>query len=127
MADPGAALQKAVLGALSAGLSVPVYDAVPQGAAFPYVSLDSTVTDSADFLRERLDDTFMYINAWSESRGQEHVLRLIGEINSLLNGQTLVLDDGVMVSMRVVSKAARRDADNVTYMGNVTLRIRVQY
>lgn len=126
MAEPALALHKALLARLNT-LSTPVYDAVPQSSAYPYITIDTMVAANIDALVERTTERFVYLNVWSESRGAEEVLGIIGEIDALMNGVRLTLDTGSVVSVRVDQAATRRDADNVTYMGNVTLRIITQH
>ena len=126
MADPGLALHKAIYTALQS-ISVPTYDSVPRNASYPYVTLDTTATDNADLLSERVDFTFVYLAIWSEQRGQEQVLSIMGEINDLLHEQPLTLDNGTVVSVRVERKSTQRDADNETFMGSMTLRVIVKH
>lgn len=121
--EPGLALHKAILATLKDGLSVPVYDAVPQGASFPYVTVDTSITANADALVERIDERFIFLTVWSQVRGQEEVLSIIGEIDRLMHNNKLELDHGYVVSIQVDRKMTRRDADNVTFQGQVTLRV----
>src|SRR5690606_10310571 len=121
-ADPGLALHKALYAALG-DLSCPVHDGVSQGTPFPYVTLDASTSGNMDFLASRLDERFVYLHVWSEVRGQEEVLRIMGEIDALLHGRHLPLDAGRVVSISVDQKSPTRDADGVTFMGRVTLRI----
>lgn len=122
MAEPALALHEALFAQLLT-LSTPVYDGVPQDTAYPYITIDSSVAANIDHLVERMQERFVYLNVWSESRGQEEVLRIIGEIDALLHGADLTLDTGTVVSVRVDQTSTRRDADNVTFMGSVTLRV----
>lgn len=127
MADPGAALHKALFAALSGGLSRTVYDAVPEHSAYPYITIDASIADDARFLSDRLDQRFVYLNVWSEVKGQQQVLEIMGEIDDLLDGQKLTLDTGTVVGLTVQRKTTQRDADTVTYMGTVTLNIWTQH
>jgi hypothetical protein len=122
VADAGLALHKALLAELGA-LSTPVYDGVPQGTAYPYITIDTSITSNIDHLVERLDERFVYLNVWSEARGQEEVLRIMGEIDALMHGAQFALDTGSLVQIRVERKSTQRDADNVTFTGTVTLRV----
>jgi hypothetical protein len=126
MADPELALHKALLAALAAAVTVPVYDAVPYGAAKPYVTVDTSIFGNADALLERRDDGFVFLNVWSEALGQQEVKRIMGEINAI-NDQKLTLDTGTVISLRVERKTTQRDADNRTFMGRVTLHIRTHH
>ena len=122
MADPGPALHKALYAKLGE-LSTPVHDFVPQGAAFPYITIDTSASENADYLVERQDFRFVYLNVWSQERGQQEVLTIMGAIDALLHEASLVLDTGSVVSIKVDRKTTQRDVDNVTFTGTVTLRV----
>ena len=126
MADPTKALHKALYAKLGE-LSTPVYDGVPQGTAYPYVTIDSMAAANIDALVERTTERFVYLSIWSEARGQGEVMGIIANIDALMNNVRLTLDTGTVVSVRVDQATTRRDADNVTFMGSVTLRIITQH
>lgn len=123
MADPTLALQKALLAALDTGLSCEVYDAVPQDAAYPYVTLDTTAVDNDDYLRGRRDLRFVYLTVWSQQRGQQEVMEIMADIDTALHEKPLTLDTGRVISVRVDRKRTNREPDNETFMGQVTLRV----
>lgn len=135
MSDPSFAVQAAVYAALngnivingSPGDVVPVYDHVPQGATYPYVTLDTQIAADADFLASRMDERFFYLNVWSTYRGQKEVWQIMSAIDALLHNQRLILSTGTMVICRVKRKRTSREPDNVTFMGQVTLRILTQH
>lgn len=120
--DPTKALHKALLAALNSVCSCSVYDGVPQDAAFPYVVIDYSISDNSDFLSSRMDVRFVYLMIWSRVLGQAEVMDIISEIETL-NEQKLALDTGAVASLRVDSKRTAREDDNLTFRGQVTLRI----
>ena len=122
MADPALSLHKALLSALG-GLSCPVHDGMSQGTPYPYVTLDTSTSSNMDLLTTRLDERFVYLSVWSEARGQAEVLGIMGEIDTALHGQRLVLDSGTVVALYVDRKSTTRDADDVTFTGQVALRV----
>ena len=127
MADPSFALQVALFARLESEVSCPIYDSVPMNAAFPYVSLDSEVSNNNDPLASRRDIRFFYLSVWSDFRGQEEVKRLMAEIDAATHERPLPLSAGRVVSIRVERKQANREPDGVTYQGSVTLRIITQH
>lgn len=131
MAEPSAAVQKAIYQALTAGspspLSCPVYDHVPQDAAFPYVSIDAQQVNEADYLASRMDERFIYLTVWSRYRGQKEVLGILANMDTALHRKRLALDTGTMVICHVARKATMKDADGVTYQGSMTLRILTEH
>lgn len=122
MADTELSFHKALYARLQS-LSVPAYDAVPRGAAYPYVTIDTMVSDNEDRLGSRSNNLFQYLHVWSESRGKEEVKRILDELSGLLHEQPLTLDNGTLISLRVQQKSTQRDADNVTFHGSMTLRV----
>jgi hypothetical protein len=122
MADPSLALHIAILAALNAACTCAVYDAVPQGASYPYLVLNDTAINNQDLLNGRLDERFIYLSIWSRVKGQAEVLGILSEIDSI-SGQPITLTTGKVVSLRVMRKDTNRDADGFTFMGRATLRI----
>lgn len=128
MSNPGLALQKALFEKLSASLSAPVFDAVPEGTPYPYVTLDYEVTDNTTPVSGRKrENRLFYLSVWSSYQGQAEVKRINGEIADALDEVALPLGTGTAVSVRVVRTETNREPDGKTYMGSVTLRIITQH
>ncbi|WP_313489176.1 DUF3168 domain-containing protein [Stutzerimonas nitrititolerans] len=124
MPDPGFALQKAIFQRLSDELSVPVYDAVPMGTPYPYVTIDAErVTNTSPIAGRKREQRLIYLSVWSDYQGQAEVKRINGEIADALDERRLRLDDGRAVSVRMVSAESNREPDGRTYMGAVTFRV----
>lgn len=128
MSDPGIALQKAIYEKLSASLSAPVFDDVPDDTPFPYVTLDYEVTDNTTPISGRKrENRLFYLSVWSDYQGQAEVKRINGEIADALDDVALPLSTGTAVSVRVLRTETNREPDGKTYMGSVTLRIITQH
>ncbi|WP_281211517.1 DUF3168 domain-containing protein [Pseudomonas fulva] len=127
MADPAWALQVALRARLVAGLPCPVHDGVPDNSPFPYVTLDSAVSDAADFLASRKDQRFLYLSVWSQYQGQKEVHEIMSKIDALLHNQPLTLTTGHVIGMQVTRKQTSREPDGRTYQGAVTLRVLTQH
>lgn len=124
MSDPNVATQKAIYDALTVGLSpIAVYSAVPQGTAYPYVSIDGTTIVPDDPLAKRRDERYMYLSVWSRHQGNKEVLEIMTQIYNLLHQVRLPMDTGRMVKCFVRSRMDRREPDNLTFQGVITLRI----
>lgn len=123
MSEPTLALQAALLAQLQSTLSCSVYDAVPQASTYPYVTIDFMSVDNEDYLAGfRVERRFVYLSVWSRSYGQSEVMSIMAQIDAL-NEQPLTLSTGQMASLRVERKRTVREPDNLTFMGQVTLRI----
>ena len=123
MTDPSLPLQKAILEALQTALDTPVYDDVPQGAAYPYVVISNQVIRPDDPLTRRRDDRFVYLSVWSEYAGQFEVLNIMAAIDATLHQARLPMESGRMVRSYVVRKITQREPDNKTFMGMTTVRV----
>ena len=122
MANPGLALQKALLAKLETLVTCSVYDGVPQSASYPYVLIDDDQVINEDFLNQRMDRRFMYLSIWSRAYGSAEVKTIIAQIDAI-NETPMTLDTGEVVSVRVERTHTNREPDNLTFMGHVTLRI----
>ena len=127
MSDPGLALQKAIYEKLSANLSAPVFDDVPDDTPFPYVTLDYEAVDNTTPISgKKRENRLFYLSVWSDYQGQAEVKRINGEIADALDEVALPLATGTAVSVRVIRTETNREPDGKTYMGSVTLRIITQ-
>ena len=128
MSEPTNAILKAVYTRLSSALSpVKVYDSVPQGAAYPYVVIESIMGLQSDFLVSRKDEFFVYLSIWSQYKGQKQVVDIIADIYDALHRTQLSMDTGRMIECTVQEKRTIRDADNLTFQGALKLRIMVEH
>lgn len=124
MADPGFALQQAIYQRLTAELTVPVYDAVPMGAQYPYVTIDSEQLVNASPISGRKRETrLLFFSVWSDYQGQAEVKRINGEIYAALNQRQLTLTEGRAVAVRVLNMSTNREPDGRTYQGGVTVSV----
>lgn len=92
-----------------------VYDDVPRGAAFPYVSLAAfTVRDWATGTESGTEVTFT-VHAWSRGAGHKGPHLLAEAVRSSLHDQPLTLADHHLVNLRHESSETRRERDGDTY------------
>lgn len=120
-------IHTALIAALDDALDCDVWDAVPPGADYPYVTVDRVESINADHLAlQRMEERFIYLNIWSRVQGQAEVMGIIEQIEAL-HEQRLETTDGYVVSVRVHRKRTRREPDNLTFMGQVTLRVIYRY
>lgn len=126
MADPTKAVHKALLASLKSACTCDVWDGVPQDTDYPYVTMDYMTSDNEDFTNARMDERYAFLHVWSRNHGQAEVLGIMEEIDTLNNG-TLTLDTGDAGSMRVMRKRTMRENDNLTFRGQVVIRILTTY
>lgn len=128
MSDPSLALQAALYQRLTEALTVPVFDSVPAGTPYPYVTLDYEVSDNDSPISGRKrDNRLFYLSVWSDYLGQAEVKRINSSIAEALDEQPLAISTGHVVSIRVIRAETNREPDGKTFMGSVTLRIITQH
>jgi hypothetical protein len=115
-------LQQAVHARLAADAAVlallgdaRVYDDVPRGAAFPYVSLAAfTARDWATGTEHGTEITFT-VHAWSRGAGHKGPHLIAEAVRGALHDQALALSDHHLVNLRHESCETRRERDGDTY------------
>lgn len=127
MADPSLAVQAALYQRLSAEVSCPIFDSVPMGTEPPYLTIDSEMASNTSPIsgRDRAS-RLTYLSVWSNYKGQREVKQIMSEVYAALNQRPLVLSDGRAFGVRVERMSTNRDADGITYMGAITLKVNTQ-
>lgn len=95
--------------------SARVYDDVPQGAAFPYLTLAGfTVRDWATGTEPGTEIIFA-INAWSRGAGHKEAHHLAEAVRDALHDAPLSLASHHLVNLRHESSESHRERDRDTY------------
>lgn len=122
MAESSWGLQAAVHTALDAALSCEVYDDVPQGAAFPYVTIgDDTAVDWSGSLM-RGEESTLTVHAWSRYAGRKEAKDLLASIKAALHEQSLSVTGANLVNLRFEFSETFMDADGETRHGVIRFR-----
>lgn len=83
-------IQQAVYSALTqAPATYPVYDAVPQGAAFPYIVIGEWNGSPDRDLDAPSTDAFLQLHGWSRTPGKIQAHAILEFIRGRLDGQTV--------------------------------------
>jgi len=121
-ADSSWELQKAIYTALTGdsalmAMITGVHDHVPQGAAFPYVTIgESTAVDWRTVGHKGVEVTLI-IQVWSRERGHREAKLVIAEINRIINDAKLTVPGHVLVWLRFEFAEFLLDAGGLTYHG----------
>ena len=127
-ADPSLELQKAIVAALKADAAVTaiingrIYDAVPGGAAKPYVSFGpfQLLPEHGDCLDG--GEAFVTLDAWAAGPDTVQVKQLGTAIARALDLAPIVLDAPQrLVEMSVEQTQYMRDPDGITAHGVITV------
>ena len=121
-ADSSWELQQAIYTALTSdatlmALITGVHDHVPQGAAFPYVTVgESTARDWSAAGVSGIETTLI-VHVWSRERGHKDVKQVLAEIHRILHDADLTVPGHVLVWLRFEFSQTSLDADGATYHG----------
>ena len=129
MSSPAWELQKAVYGALIANAGVVaalggarVYDDVPRGAVFPYVTFGPTTTRDWSTGTDEGAEHTLTLRAWSKGGGAREVHLVLDAIRRAMHEASLSLAGHRLVSLRHEVSDAARESDGETWHGSVRFR-----
>ncbi len=121
-ADSSWELQQAIYTALTGDSTLMamiqgVHDHVPQGAAFPYVTIGeaSAIAWSAAGV-EGMDVTLV-MHVWTRSRGRKQAKQTMAEIYRILHNADLTVPGHALIWLRFEFSQTLLDADGATYHG----------
>ena len=110
----------ATLGGLLAGPRV--FDDVPRGAAFPYVTFGLTSEKDWSTGSENGSEHVVTLHVWSRAAGRHEARTIVAAIKAALHDQSLALAGHRLINLRQEFADAQRDADGETFHGIVRLR-----
>lgn len=122
-------LQQAVHAAISTdpgvvGLIGPprLFDDVPQGTPFPYLTLGQSIVRDWSTSTDTGDEHTFTLHVWSRASGRKEVHDILGALRAALHNRSLALAGHRLVNLRHEQCEARRDPDGETYHGILRLR-----
>jgi len=99
-----------------------IYDDVPQGTPFPYVTIgESTVRDWSTG-SEAGSEHILTLHVWSRAKGRKQVHEIIDVMTAKLHDMNLPVSGHTLVNFRHELSEARRESDGETYHGIVRYR-----
>jgi hypothetical protein len=129
MTSPSWELQKAIYAALVAhaplvGLlgGARVYDDVPRGAEFPYVTFGPATMRDWSTGTETGAEHLVTLRAWSKSGGEKQVHEILEAVRAALHETGLVVAGHRLVGLRHELSDTIRGADGETYQGIARFR-----
>lgn len=129
MTAPAAELQKAVFSALSGDGALvaalgggKIFDHVPAGTAFPYVTFGRTSVYDWSTATESGTEQLFTLHVWSKARGKAEALAIVERIGALLHDRPLALDGHALVNLRQEYAEVRHDEDLDVYHGLTRFR-----
>lgn len=129
MASVGLELQKAIYQALRSDAALvallggaKVYDDVPQGAEFPYLTFGQSSARDWSTGTEAGHEHVLTLHVWSRAAGRRQIHAIMGTVETVLHDKSLALSGHRLINMRHEFSDARRDPDGDTYHGVVRYR-----
>lgn len=129
MSSPGWELQKAIYAELAADSALTallggerIYDDVPRGAAFPYVTFGPSTTRDWSTGTETGAEHLITLRAWSKGGGQKEVHILLEAVRAALHEAPLTVAGHRLVSIRHELSDTLRSADGESYQGIARFR-----
>jgi hypothetical protein len=115
------ALQQAVFALLSADVNIHslvaarIFDAVPRGAAFPYIVLGEGDETAAGTATEDGREHTIAIHIWSRAGGMRESKRTASAVCVALDRSELTLEGHKLIDLRFASADYTRQSDGETY------------
>ncbi|MGW7598116.1 DUF3168 domain-containing protein [Streptomyces antimycoticus] len=121
-------LQKAVYAALTADTALMalvsgVYDEVPEGSAYPYVSIGSITELVDDAHNQRGLSTNVVLHVWSTQLGFREAAEVFAAVDAVLDRRPLTVEGYRDVSVAHQQHQELRDPDPEIRHINVTYRV----
>jgi hypothetical protein len=122
------ALQQAVFATMSTSEAVRdiagerVFDAVPRGAAFPYIVVGDASETNASTATEEASEHSLEIRVWSRGGGTREIKLVAEAVREALDGAELTLDGHALIDVRFVSADFARESDGETYRAVMRFR-----
>lgn len=129
MASAGLDLQRSLVQAIRSNAAIvgllggaKVYDDVPQGTVFPYVTIGQSLVRDWSTGSESGHEHAVTLHVWSRAAGRKQTHEIMGAIEGALHDGALSLVEHRLVNLRHEFSDARREPDGDTYHGTVRFR-----
>jgi hypothetical protein len=123
------ALQQAIFARLTADATLlallggaRVYDDVPQGADFPYLTLGQSIARDWSTGSEDGHEHVLTLHVWSRANGKREAVEILGTVRTALHDTALTLSGHRLINLRHEHTEARRDPDADIYHGIARFR-----
>lgn len=133
MTAPAIDLQKGVFAALSGDQALTallggprIYDRVPPGAAFPYLTFGRTSVYDWSTGTEIGTEQIFTLHVWSKAKGRQETLDIMERARTLLHDQALPMESHRLVNLRLEFAEDRFDDDLAVHRGLLRFRAAVE-
>lgn len=107
---------------LTSTLGCSVFDDVPQGSSFPYITLgEETVTDYST-ATDTGGENMVNIHVWSRDHGSKQTKEIMDRVHTLLHDSSLTVTGFNSINNRFEFSDVMRDPDGITRHGIMRFR-----
>ncbi len=126
MTDSGWPLQQSIYEHLVASdlmlLVAGVYDHVPEGAAFPYVTIGETTSRDWSAKTFSGQEHTMTFHVWSQTTGRRQTREILASLYAELHEKPLAVAAHDLISLRYEFSETFKDPDGVSHHGVIRFR-----
>lgn len=129
MSSSAWSLQQAVFAALGADAALTaligasrIYDDVPQGTPFPYLTFGQSTARDWSTGTEEGSEHVLTLHVWSQSKGKKQAHEIMNAVRAVLHDQPLTLAGHRLVNLRHEFSESRREPDGDTIHGITRFR-----
>lgn len=116
-------LQGAIYAAVKAAIDpTPIYDAVPEETAYPYVTLGDDTAQEWDTKTDAGEEVTLVLHQWSRAQGRKEIKDLQKKIYAALHNVDLNMTTGKIVLLQWQMSDNFLDQDGVTKHGVMHFR-----
>lgn len=104
------------------GLATGVFDHVPQGTSYPFITIGEALIRDWSNAEKQGTEQAVTLRIWSRESGRKQAAAIMERIVTLLNGTSLTVTGQTLMSLRFVSSNITLQDDGFTYRGSLTFR-----
>lgn len=104
------------------GMVSGVYDDVPEGSSFPYITIgDDTAINAGSKSLDGIEYT-LTLHVWSQYRGRKEVKEIMQRMYELLHDSDINVENANLVNIRQEFETSLVDSDGITRHGVMRFR-----
>lgn len=122
-------LQKAIFSTMDAatitgegGVSVSVYDDVPEGRSYPYIVIGEETSRNVSAKDRDAHEHTLTIHVWSQYRGRKEIKQIMEQIYTALHDSAITVSGASLVNIKQEFEQTLLEGDGITRHGIIRFR-----
>lgn len=122
-------LQKAIFSTMDAatitgegGVSVSVYDDVPEGRSYPYIVIGEETSRNISAKDRDAHEHTLTIHVWSQYRGRKEIKQIMEQIYTALHDSAITVSGASLVNIKQEFEQTLLEGDGITRHGIIRFR-----